>query len=142
MSHTLTPTPNGSIHNASGVPGRRGARLSPVSEHRIKDPTRHSRSNSDRNGSSSCRRNSTSSIAGSHHAHHSDHPHEHGAGGGAGGTSTAHSRHNHPTHHTSSGLGGMIFMRVSPPSVGVERDSSSCSSLIRGLFCVCTLFIL
>jgi hypothetical protein len=103
MSHSLISTPNGSMHNVSGVPGRRGARLSPVSEHRIKDPTRRSRSNSDRNGSSSRHRNSTSSVAGSHHAHHSDHPHRHGAGGGAGDTSAAGSRHHHPTHHTSSG---------------------------------------
>ena len=105
MSHSLMSTPNGSIHNLSGIAGRRGTRLSPVSEHRIKDPTRRSRSNSDRNGSTSRHRNSSSSINGPHHAHHSDHHHKHSTGGGAGDTSASGSRHHHsPTaHHTSSG---------------------------------------
>ena len=105
MSHSLMSTPSGSIHNHSGIPGRKGTRLSPVSEHRIKDATRRSRSNSDRNGSRSHHRNSTSSTTGSHHTHHSDHPHKHSTGGGAGDTSAPGTRHHHsPTaHHTSSG---------------------------------------
>lgn len=103
MSHSLMSTPNGSMHNPSGIPGKRGTRLSPVSEHRIKDVTRRSRSNSDRNGSSSRHRNSMSSLTGSHHAHHSDHTHKHSTGGGAGDVSATGSRHHHSstTHHSS-----------------------------------------
>lgn len=103
MSHSLMSTPNGSIHNPSGIPGRRGTRLSPVSEHRIKDITRRSRSNSDRNGSRSRHRNSASSLTGSHHAHHSDHPHKHNTGGGAGDVSASGSRPHHSAAHHSSG---------------------------------------
>jgi len=105
MSHSLMSTPNGSMHNPSGIPGRRGTRLSPVSEHRIENITRRSHSNSDRNGSSSRHRNSMSSLTGSHHAHHSDHAHKQSTGGGAGDVSATGSRHHHsPTaHHSSSG---------------------------------------
>lgn len=105
MSHSLISTPNGSMQNPSGIPGKRGTRLSPVSEHRIKHPAHRSRSNSDRNGSASRHRNSTSSVTSPHHVHHSDHSHKHGAGGGTGDTSASGPRHHHsPTaHHTSSG---------------------------------------
>lgn len=106
MSHSLMSTPNGSMQNPSGIPGRRGTRLSPVSEHRINDAAAHrSRSNSDRNGSASRHRNSTSSTTGSHHAHHSEHPHKHSTGGSTGEPSASGSRHHHsPTaHHFSSG---------------------------------------
>ena len=103
MSHSLMSTPNGSIHNPSGIPGRRGTRLSPVSEHRIKDIAHRSRSNSDRNGSRSRHRNSASSLTGSHHAHHSEHSHKHSTGGGAGDVSASGSRQHHSsnTHHSS-----------------------------------------
>ena len=105
MSHSLMSTPNGSMHNPSGIPGKRGPRLSPVSEHRIKDAKYRSRSNSDRNGSTSRHRNSTSSTTGSNHAHHSEHPHKHSAGGSTGEHSASGSRHHHSstTHHSSSG---------------------------------------
>ena len=100
LSHSLRSTPNGSVHNPSGMQGKRSTRLSPVTEHRMKDAARHrSRSNSDRNGPRSHHRNSASSISGSHHAHHSDHHHKHGT---AGENSTPGSRHHH-SHHTSSG---------------------------------------
>ena len=105
MSHSLMSTPNGSMHNPSLIPGKKGTRLSPVREHNIKDPKHRSRSNSDRRGSSSRHRNSSSSITGPHHAHHSDHPHKQNSGGGTGDTSASGSRQ-HPsssTHHTSSG---------------------------------------
>ena len=103
MSHSLMSTPNGSMHNPSGIPGRRGTRLSPVSEHRIKDPTRRSRSNSGRNRSR--HRNSASSITGSQHAHDLGHPHKLSVGGGTGELSVSGSRQHHSstTHHTSSG---------------------------------------
>ena len=97
VSHSLISTPNGSVHNPSGMPSKRGTRLSPVTEHRSKDPTRHrSPSNGDRNGSSYHRRNSASSAVGSHHAHHSDHHHKHSTGDNS-------TRHHHSTHHSSSG---------------------------------------
>jgi len=126
MSHSLMSTPNGSIHNPSGIPGRRGTRLSPVSEHRIKDVTRRSRSNSDRNGSRSRHRNSASSLTGSHHAHYSDHPHKHGTGGGAGDASASGSRQHHSsTHHSSSGQkpDELTFPRKKVPPVRPAKSA-------------------
>lgn len=101
MSHSLMSTPNGSMHNPSGISSRRGTKLSTVTEHRIKDPTRHrSPSNGGRNGSTSRHRNSASSATGPHHAHHSDHHHKHSTGD----NSTPGSRHHHSSaHHSSSG---------------------------------------
>lgn len=104
MSHSLMSTPNGSVHNPSGLHSRRGTRLSPVTERRIKNATRHrSPSSSGRNGSRPRHRNSASSMTGSHHAHHSDHHHKHSTGGGTGDNSTSGSRHHHSTNHSSSG---------------------------------------
>jgi len=95
-------TPNGSVNNLSGVPGRRGPRLSPVTEHRIKAVARRSRSNSDRNESRSRHRNSMSSVTGPHHIN-SDHPHRHNAGGGTADASDSRQHHSSSTQHTSSG---------------------------------------
>jgi target of rapamycin complex 2 subunit MAPKAP1 len=104
VSHSLISTPNGSVHNPSGLPSRRGTRLSPVTEHRTNDPTRNrSPSTNGRNGSRPHHRNSASSVTGSHHAHHSDHHHKHSTGGGTGDNSTSGSRHHHSSHHSSSG---------------------------------------
>ena len=103
MSHSLMSTPNGSMHNLSGVPGKRATRLSPVREHRIKGVMRRSRSNSDRNDSMSRHRNSTSSVTGPHHVHHLDHSHKHNAGGSTGDTSASRQHHPSSTQHTSSG---------------------------------------
>ena len=105
VSHSLMSTPNESVHNPSGLPSRRGARLSPVTEHRIKDATRNrSPSSSGRNGSRPRHRNSASSTTGPHHPQHSDHHHKHSTGGGTGDNSTSGSRHHHSsTHHSSSG---------------------------------------
>ena len=105
MSQSLMSTPNGSVHNPSGIHGGRGTRLSPVAEHKIKNAERHrSRSNSDRNGSGSHHRGSAPSTTGSHYANHPDHHHKHSTGNGTADNPASGSRHHHSsTHHASSG---------------------------------------
>jgi len=124
MSHSLMSTPNGSMHGPSGMPGKRGPRLSPVSEHRTKNATRRSRSNSDRNGSSSRHRNSTSSITGgSHHPHHPDHAHKHSTGGGTGDTSGSRHHHSPTAHHTGPKPDELTFPRKKVPPIRPAKSA-------------------